>query len=250
MISLYTGTPGSGKSLDVARMTYVKLKLGKTVIGNLRVKPEKINNCRGKYIYVDTYRMNPRDFINYAELFHKKGQEHQTYIVIDECQQIFNSRDWASKGRRAWNDFFQVHRHYGFDVWLVTQYDRLIDRQLRALVEYDYIHRKVSNFGIKGKLLALIFKGGLFVKVAEWYPVHESTGSEFFTYKKKYGDFYDSYASFSDAETLVVDELYPLIQAKILELETNDAENTEETESGDPVADEWGLEGPHDAATG
>ena len=210
MISLFTGTPGSGKSLDIARMIYIKLGLGHTVIGNMRIRPEKIKRCRGKYIFVDTYRMNPRDFIRYAEMYHKKGKEGQTFIVIDECQQIFNSRDWSCKGRRAWNEFFQVHRHYGYNVWLITQYDRLIDRQLRALVEYNYVHRKVSNFGFKGKLLSLIFRGGLFVKVGEWYPIHEPTGSEFFVYKKKYGEFYDSYSAFSEKE-LITDELGPLL---------------------------------------
>lgn len=211
MISLYTGTPGSGKSLDIARMIYVKLGLGHTVIGNMRIKPEKIKRCRGKYIFVDTYFLNPRDLIRYAEMYHKKGKEGQTFIVIDECQQIFNSRDWAKKDRRVWNEFFQVHRHYGYNVWLITQYDRLIDRQLRALVEYNYVHRKVSNFGLKGKLLAFLFRGGLFVKVGEWYPVHEPTGSEFFIYRKKFGEFYDSYSAFSDSE-LITDELSPLLK--------------------------------------
>jgi zona occludens toxin (predicted ATPase) len=215
MISLYTGTPGSGKSLDIARMIYLKLRMGHTVIGNMRIKPEKVKNCRGKYIFVDTYHMNPYDFIRYAERYHKKGKESQTFIVIDECQQIFNSRDWADKGRRAWNEFFQVHRHYGFSVWLITQYDRLIDRQLRALVEYNYVHRKVSNFGFKGRLVSLLFRGGLFVKVSEWYPVHESTGSEFFIYMKKYGSFYDSYAAFSDDETVIFDELKPLVSPAV-----------------------------------
>lgn len=216
MISLFTGTPGSGKSLDVAEMIYIKLKLGHTVIGNMRVKPEKIKNCKGKYIYVETYHMNPHDFIRYALKYHKHGKEGQTFIVIDECQQIFNSRDWADKGRRSWNEFFQVHRHYGFNVWLITQYDRLIDRQLRALVEYNYTHRKVSNFGLKGKIISFFFRGGLFVKVGEWYPVHQSTGSEFYIYKKKYGDFYDSYSAFSD-KAVVFDELKPLLSSAVAE---------------------------------
>lgn len=211
MIILYTGTPGSGKSLDVARQMLIKLKMGHNIIGNMEIKRENIENCSGRYIYVDTYEMNPYEFAEYAKMFHKKGKEGQTYIVIDECQRIFNSRDWQRPVMRAWNDFFQMHRHYGFHVYLITQYDRLIDRQLRALVEYDRIHRKVSNAGMKGKIMSLMAGGKLFVCAEEWYPKHMPTGSYFFKYKKKYGEFYDSYAAFSMDDMKPRDELAVLL---------------------------------------
>lgn len=200
MIVLYTGTPGSGKSLDVARQIMIKLKLGQNVIGNMIIRPDAIKKTRGKYYYVDTYEMNPFDFVRYAEEFHKKGKEHQTIIVIDECQTLFNSRDWQKPSIRAWNNFFQLHRHYGYDVYLITQFDRLIDRQLRALVETNRVHRKISNAGFKGQLMSALFLGRLFVCAEEWYPKHMPTGSYFFIYKKKYAEFYDSYAAFSTAD--------------------------------------------------
>ncbi len=199
MIILYTGTPGSGKSLDVARQMAVKLSLGHNVIGNMTIRPEKISKKKGKYIYVDTYSLNPEDLKEYALRFHKKGIEGQTYIIIDECQRIFNSRDWQRPQMRLWNEFFQLHRHLGFHVYLITQYDRLIDRQLRALVEYNRIHRKVSNAGWKGKIMSLFAGGKLFVSAEEWYPQHMPTGSYFFKYKKKYGEWYDSYAAFDES---------------------------------------------------
>lgn len=201
MISLYTGTPGSGKSLDLARIIMLKLKMGINVIGTMYINKDMVKKYKGKYIFVDIYRLNPQMLIDYARKYHKKGKEGQCWLVIDECQRIFNSRDWNKSDRRAWNDFFQVHRHFGYNVALITQYDRLIDRQLRALVEYQYIHRKVSNFGLKGALMAMFFRGGLFVSVAEWYPVHEKTGSNFFLYRKKYSRFYDSYMAFDENAT-------------------------------------------------
>lgn len=212
MIILYTGTPGSGKSLDMARQMFTKLKLGHNVIGNMFVKPDKIKNCRGRYIFVDTYEFNPYELVDYAKKYHVKGKEGQTYIVIDECQRIFNSRDWQRPVMRSWNEFFQMHRHYGFHVYLITQYDRLIDRQLRALVEYNRIHRKVSNAGLKGMLMSLLCGGKLFVCAEEWYPKHMPTGSYFFRYKKKYGEFYDSYAAFSMDDTKPKDELLLLLK--------------------------------------
>ena len=41
MISLYTGTPGSGKSLDLARIIMLKLKMGINVIGTMYILLKK-----------------------------------------------------------------------------------------------------------------------------------------------------------------------------------------------------------------
>ena len=36
---------------------------------------------------------------------------------------------------------------------LIAQFDKMVDRQFRALFEYEYVHRKVSNFGVVGWLI-------------------------------------------------------------------------------------------------
>lgn len=214
MISLYTGTPGSGKSLDVARLVMSRLRHGFNVIGTMYINQDMIKKkkYKGKYIFVDIFALQPKDLIAYARKYHEKGKEGQCLLVIDECQRIFNSRDWQAIDRRAWNDFFQVHRHFGFNIILITQYDRLIDRQLRALVEYQHIHRKVSNFGIRGMLVSLFVGGGLFISVVEWYPVHQKTDTVFFKYHRKYSRFYDSYMAFEENSALELNELLPYIQ--------------------------------------
>ncbi len=228
MIILYTGTPGSGKSLDVARQMAVKLSMGHNVIGNMTLREDKIKNRKGKYIYCDTYLLNPVDLRDYALRFHRKGIEGQTYIIIDECQRIFNSRDWQKPEMRKWNEFFQLHRHLGFHVYLITQYDRLIDRQLRALIEYNRIHRKVSNAGWKGALMSLFAGGKLFVCQEEWYPQHMKTGHYFFKYKKKYGDWYDSYAAFDEGLS-PRNDLDIILNSSLLE----DSEETDPDEEPD-----------------
>ena len=117
-------------------------------------------------------------------------------MVIDECQRIFNARDWGQKGRGEWLTFFTLHRHLGYDIVLIAQFDRMLDRQIRSLIEYEYIHRKVSNFGWKGKLLSCFALGNLFVTVKVWYPMKEKVGSEFFRAKKMYYGLYDTFATF------------------------------------------------------
>ena len=82
--------------------------------------------------------------------------EDSILLIIDEAQMLFNPRDWNAKDRIEWLKFFQVHRHFGFSIILVSQSDMMLDKQIRALIEYEEIHRKVSNYGIRGYLLMLL----------------------------------------------------------------------------------------------
>lgn len=189
MIILYSGTPGSGKSLDLARQILIKTRFGQDFIGNMRINQDMLKNCKGKYMYVDTYSLHPKQLIEYAKKYHEHGKEGQTILVIDECQQIFNSREWNKPEMKAWNNFFQLHRHFGYDVYLITQFDRLIDRQVRALIEYQRIHRKVSNIGLMGQIFNILGGGKLFVVAEQYYSMKIDTGSYFFRYQKKYASF-------------------------------------------------------------
>ena len=117
-------------------------------------------------------------------------------MIIDEAQLLFNSREWQNVSRQGWLSFFSQHRHYGYDVILVAQFDRMLDRQIRGLIEYEFIHRKVSNIGWRGWFLSLVMMapGALFVKVKVWYPMKEKVGSEFYRCQKKYYSLYDTFA--------------------------------------------------------
>ena len=199
MIYLYSGTPGSGKSLHMATQLYYWLKSGKHAIGNFEINTSMIKRCKGKFIYTDNFELTPEFLKAYAVEYFKshKFNEGALRVYIDECQLIFNAREWNIKGRSEWLSFFTQHRKYGYDVYLVAQFDRMIDRQIRSLIEYEIIHRKVSNFGIMGKILSAASMGKLFVAVKIWYPLKEKVGSEFFKAHKKYYSLYDSYKTFS-----------------------------------------------------
>lgn len=96
------------------------------------------------------------------------------------------------------DNFFAEHRHLGYDIILISQNDRMLDRQIRSLIEYNYIHRKVSQFGICGKILGLIM--GQFVFVRVWYPLKEKISAEFFRGDRKLYNFYDSFEDFNSTE--------------------------------------------------
>ena len=202
MITLYSGTPGSGKSLHLASRLYHWVQFKKApIIGNFACDFSGIKNPKGSYLYIDNAFLTPEKLImfsqNYAECVGRHVKEGEILLVIDECQIMFNARDWGQKDRNAWCSFFTQHRKLGYEIVLVAQFDRMLDRQIRSLIEYEWIHRKVSNFGIQGKILSLFCGGKLFVAVKVWYPMKEKVGSEFYIYKRKYADIYNTYALFN-----------------------------------------------------
>ncbi|WP_081734354.1 zonular occludens toxin domain-containing protein [Enterocloster asparagiformis] len=200
MIYLYSGTPGSGKSLHVARVIYYTLMRNKPVICNFEINTSYVKHPE-QFHHIDNTELNPVKLMQYSQDYFgiKKVKEGELLLVIDECQMMFNARQWDKKGREDWNKFFQLHRHFGYDIILVAQFDRMIDRQIRSLIEYEQIHRKVSNFGAKGKLLcALMLSPHLFVSVKIWYPMKERVSSEFFRASKRYYRLYDTYMLFKD----------------------------------------------------
>lgn len=206
LIYLYTGTPGSGKSLHCAKEIFQRINRGQTVIANFDINTSVFNPKRrkklGAFVYFDNSDLSPDLLMRYSVENHRRNTnghivEGQTLIVIDECQILFNSRDWQAKERMAWATFFSQHRKYGFNIILITQFDRLIDRQIRCLVEYQVVHRKISNFQLIGLLLGLFFRGNIFIAVTTWYGVNEKIDSEIFVLRQKYSALYDSYKIFT-----------------------------------------------------
>lgn len=195
MIYLYSGSPGSGKSLHVARDMYYRLNKNKkypNVIANFLINKKMIKNKKANFIYKDNSDLTVRFLLKYALDNHKIGIENQTLVVVDECQVIWNSREWqSSHNRMEWIKFFTQHRKLGYNFIVISQNDRMIDRQIRCLFEYEIKHRKVNNFKI-GKFLPF----STFAAVTYWYGVNEKLGVEFFIYRKKWGKFYDSYGTF------------------------------------------------------
>lgn len=196
MIYLFSGTPGSGKSLQTAREIYLKLRRGGNVIANFGVNVNKISNNGkkkiGKFTYVSNADLTVNYLINYSKKNHIANKENQTLVVIDEAQVLYNSRSFNNKDRLEWITFFSQHRKLGYNIILVAQMDRMLDRQIRGLIETEYKFRKINNFKF-GKLLPT----SVFIAVEYWYGINEKVGSSMFTYSRKYGNLYDTFALFS-----------------------------------------------------
>jgi len=205
MIWLYTGTPGSGKSIHAAKDIYWKLRKHDWVIANFDINSDYFvkgnkNIQKGIFIERPNWKINAQWLIDFSRSYFKKDKrgrtiEGQALLVIDECQRLFDSRDWQAQGRREWIKFFTQHRKLGYNIILITQHDRFIDRQIRGLVEYEVLHRKLNNFKFIGKVVGRLMGGSAFIAITTWYGAREKISSEVFA-GKKYYEFYDSYKMF------------------------------------------------------
>lgn len=200
MVALYTGTPGSGKSVHAAQDVMSWLQRGKRLIANYPINEKVIKKCKSHAEYWDNPSLTVSRLLRYAYEHDQVRREHSTLLIIDEAQVKFNCRDLQRKDRQDWVNFFTQHRKLGFDVILITQFDRMIDRQIRAMAETEVKHRKLNNYGFGGMVLSLLT--GLktwFIAIEYWYGGNKLKLSQrMFRYKNVYGEISDSYRLFAD----------------------------------------------------
>ncbi|MCQ5129827.1 zonular occludens toxin domain-containing protein [Butyricicoccus faecihominis] len=227
MITFYTGTPGSGKSYHLAQRCFEILRYNKTnIIANFALNMDyvaytwlgwlkhlitdkthgkitfsKYNKraLKGHFEYWSNPEITPENLLKFANEHHKKQKEGQTLVIIDEAGIVYNCRQFGSKDRQDWTDFFAKHRHYGFDFILATQFDRQVDKQIRMCVEYEMVHRKLRNYQFLGLLLSLLAGGNIFIAKQYWYASRDKLviKTRAMRYRSRIGSLYDTYAEFS-----------------------------------------------------
>lgn len=192
MIYMYTGVPGSSKSLHIAAEICKALKEGRNVIANLYFNDSLVKDCRGCFIQLDNQELLETSFYfnrncriseyqkeyysyilglyNFAHNFHNRDSrgdfyEHQTLLVIDEAQMIFNPRKWNRNDRLLWVEFLTIHRHLGYDVILASQSEKNIDKQIFRIVQTVVEHRNVREYKLLGRFLAFLVGGNLFMHI-------------------------------------------------------------------------------------
>ena len=190
-VYLYTGTPGSGKSLHLAKLLYWDLKLDRPVIANFDV-----NTKHNKSFYkVENEKLTPDYLVAFANEYFRTQEfkEGSIQLYIDESQVIFGNRDWRNADRAGWIRFFTQHRKFGYNVFLVAQHHEMIDKQIRALVEYEVMHRKLNNVGLLGNVVNLVTFGHPVVcAVTRWYGMRMKLSSEWLVGTKNTYSLYDT----------------------------------------------------------
>lgn len=119
MIILLTGTPGAGKTLTAI-----------TLIRELSLA----ENRAVYYNHID--ELSPA--LGWSELTDTAARKwfelpHGAIILIDECHHLFPTRPVGSIRPETIAKFTE-HRHFGHDIYLISQHPHLIDSDLRKLV--------------------------------------------------------------------------------------------------------------------
>lgn len=202
-IYLYSGTPGSGKSLHAASDIRAQLAMGRPVITNFELGANAKCRNREMYHYIPDLLMRPQDLRDFAtdywESVNPRFAEDRLLLVLDEMQVLHNSREWQRNGggeRLDWLTFFSQHRKYGYRVIMIAQNAKMIDNQYRMLIEHDIQHRKMSNYGMAGWLASLLFGGKLFAFIDFYYPTGDRLGMEWYVMRRRDAAMYDTRAIF------------------------------------------------------
>lgn len=205
--------------LEAMLFEYAQLKgsLGKV---NLPVLNEIVRFFKEEL----SYTVDPkRPFVG-SEFNMTKAGIHADGLLKDES--IYNSfdtnkllnrpRNFNDKDRMPFLEFFPQHRKYGFEIVLISQNMRQIDRQIRDLIEIEVIHRKLNNFS-----LWAILPFPLFVAIERNNAIKAKNDHEFFLYSKKVGNLYDTFYDFTEpgAHSVAFTGRYPAYaQSAVLNL--------------------------------
>jgi len=180
MIYAVTGTPGAGKSWYCVRKICNALQAGKPVATNVPLVDGWAMALAGrnpKYVLggrravrraADRYERSLYLVEDLQELMRVRLRgkgEGRGVAVLDEAHEWLNSRRWEDSDRKPMVSWFSRHRHYGWDVYLVTQYLDSVDKQVRDRVEYHVVLRNLHNAKVAGVRL---FPFNLFLAIHLW----------------------------------------------------------------------------------
>lgn len=207
-IHIYTGTPGSGKSLHAASDIRFQLtrKYPRPVIANFPLSDNAPipDAARDYYHYVPNEEMSAGKITKLCDRFWRDSgrvfREDYITLVLDECQLLFNSRLWSQKSRMSYLEFMSQSRKVGVKVLLIAQATKMIDNQFRMLIEVEHNHRRIASMGPVGALVAAPLRGRLFLVVRYLYQCNERLGMELFRGNRRDLLMYDSYARFDRQE--------------------------------------------------
>ena len=202
MIHGISGKPGGGKSYEavVSHIIPVVTKDKRKVVTNLPLNIDHFCAVYGDYCrdlievidgqfhnYGGERPFSKKDhFLQYEDWQNEKGQK--TYFFIDECHLVMPTQGTE----KELTEFFSMHRHYGFDIMLITQNFRKINRDIKDMVVNHYRAIKKSMMGQDNKYILKVHDGAASSN-SSVVATHERM------YQKKYFPFYQSHTKSDSA---------------------------------------------------
>lgn len=196
MIHGISGRTGGGKSYEavVRHIIPTITEHKRKVVTNLPLNIDHFCSVFGDYCR-DLIEVVDGEFHNYGgqRPFSKKEhylqyedwkneQGNRVYFFIDECHLALPTGSTDKELKQ----FYDLHRHYGFDIMLITQEFSKVDRDIRNLVSNHYRAIKKSMMGQDDKYILKVHDGSS-KSNSTVVATHERE------YEKKYFKFYQSH---------------------------------------------------------
>lgn len=196
MIYGISGKPGGGKSYEavVTHIIPIVTQDKRKVVTNLPLNIDKFCSVYGEFCrelieVIDGQFHNyggerpfskVAHYTQYEDWQNEKGQK--VYFFIDECHLPLPMQGTE----KELTEFYSMHRHYGFDIMLITQNFRKVNRDIRDMVGNHYRAIKKSMLGQDHKYILKVHDGSSSSN-ASVFATHERE------YEKKYFSFYQSH---------------------------------------------------------
>jgi zona occludens toxin len=171
LINGIAGKPGGGKSYEAVKNHVIPaLKDGRMVVTNLPLQIEHFVAVFGEqvrdlivivdYNYHDYGSAKPfsviGDWLKHQDWKNVKGQG--VLFCIDEAHLSLPNGKGSAEFTKVL-EFLSMHRHYGFDVLLITQNFKKVHRDIRDMVQLVYRCIKKSMFGQDDQYIIKVHEG-------------------------------------------------------------------------------------------
>jgi zona occludens toxin len=174
MINGIAGKPGGGKSYEAVKNHVMPaIKSGRMVVTNLPLNVEHFVSVFGEHVrdlivlvtydFHDYGNQKPfsriEDWLEHQDWKNEKGQG--VLFVIDEAHLSLPSRMAKGSGGDITKvlEFLSMHRHYGFDVLLITQNFKKVHADIRDMIQLVYRCIKKSMFGQDDQYIIKVHEG-------------------------------------------------------------------------------------------
>lgn len=205
-VNVMCSYPIDVKQIFLTRLGYLKRQITKRFP---KIKFKKYNSkepkSRGSFTRFDINTVTVDYFKEYCEQYHVHKEveidgeidiavpEDQTLVIFDEAHRRFNCRTWNDKSRQEWCTFFAEHRHYGFNIILISQHEKMLDKQICYQIEMYVNHKNLKYSNWLGKIAAFLCGGSCFVYLYRWQGMNEIISKEFGRYTSRIGAIYNSF---------------------------------------------------------
>jgi len=169
-IYVFTGKLGSGKTLCAVGRIKDYLEKNRKVATNIDLDLSNMLGFKSKKCRV--FRIPDRPIINDLEAIglgyegDYSGEENNGLIVLDECAQFLNTRNFQDKERKKITEWFVHARKKRWDVIFVIQHLNALDKQFRDMFAEHIVYcnrmdRLRVPFGFRHIVQLMGFSGNL-----------------------------------------------------------------------------------------